>query len=111
MALLKGWKLEDIKAGGEKEFVEEVNKEIAKRQNQNATQNVIENIIENDTKKDNKNDDDNDGVKHNENDRVRDISLDEVKQIIAENYDGKPIEEALTEVEAMAQEPDRGLNV
>ena len=104
LALLKGWRLEDIKAGGEKEFVEEVNKEIAKRQNQNATQNVIENIIENDTKKDTQND--NDGVKHNEK------SWDEVvEQIIADNYDGKPIEEALEEVEAMAQEPDRRLNV
>lgn len=103
LALLKGWKLEDIRPGGEKEFIEEVNKEISKRQNlENATQNVIENVIENDTKKDTQNDDDNDGV--------RDISLDEVKQIIAENYDGKPIEEALKEVEAMAQEPDRGLN-
>lgn len=107
LALLKGWKLEDIRPGGEKEFIEEVNKEISKRQNlENATQNVIENVIENDTKKDTQNDDDNDGVKHNEK------SWDEVvEQIIANNYDGKPIEEALEEVEAMAQEPDRGLNV
>lgn len=105
LALKKGWRLEDIKAGGEKEFVEEIAKEIAKRQNQNATQNIIENVIENDTKKDTKNDD-NDGVKHNEK------SWDEVvEQIITDNYDGKPIEEALKEVEAMAQEPDRGLNV
>ena len=76
LALLKGWKLEDIKAGGEKEFIEEVNKEIAKRQNQN----VIENVIENDTKKDNKNDDNSDSVKSlQEEIEKRKNELEEIK--------------------------------
>ena len=98
MALLKGWKLENIKAGGEKEFVKAINEEIAKRQNQKDTQNVIEN----DTKKD------------TQNDEVRGMSFDEVvEQTIAENYDGKSIEEALEELKAAEREQnrDRGLNV
>ena len=98
LALLKGWKLENIKAGGEKEFVKAINEEIAKRQNQKDTQNVIEN----DTKKD------------TQNDEVRGMSFDEVvEQTIAENYDGKSIEEALEELKAAEREQnrDRGLNV
>ena len=86
LALLKGWKLENIKAGGEKEIVKAINEEIAKRQNQNATQ----------------------------NDEVRGMSFDEVvEQTIAENYDGKSIEEALEELKAAEREQnrDRGLNV
>ena len=107
LALLKGWKLEDIKAGGEKEFVEEVNKEIAKRQNQNATQNVIENIIENDTKKDTQNDDDSDGVKDNESG----IGLQEQIEKMAAEWNGKSIDDTLAELEAAERKPDRGLDV